>query len=146
MVTISEKLQNHINYFFHYYEIFCRFLRAGGKQKIPTSLGNQDFTVFCFSSKWCHQESNRGHKDFQSFALPTELWHQYFYVCNQCFSIAVAKVRKLLEFANISAEKMRFLCKKRHFCGKSTDNNLKNLPFSVRIRAEIEKGRFQFRL
>ena len=25
--------------------------------------------------KWCHQESNRGHKDFQSFALPTELWH-----------------------------------------------------------------------
>ena len=24
---------------------------------------------------WYHQESNRGHKDFQSFALPTELWH-----------------------------------------------------------------------
>ena len=24
---------------------------------------------------WCHQESNQGHKDFQSFALPTELWH-----------------------------------------------------------------------
>ena len=22
---------------------------------------------------WYHQESNRGHKDFQSFALPTEL-------------------------------------------------------------------------
>ena len=38
--------------------IFCRFLRACGKQKIPISLGNQDFTVFCFSSKWCHQESN----------------------------------------------------------------------------------------
>ncbi len=33
-------------------------------------------TIFCFSSKWCHQESNRGHKDFQSFALPTELWHR----------------------------------------------------------------------
>ena len=28
---------------------------------------------------WCHQESNRGHKDFQSFALPTELWHQLFF-------------------------------------------------------------------
>ena len=28
--------------------------------------------------KWCHQESNRGHKDFQSFALPTELWHLPF--------------------------------------------------------------------
>ena len=26
--------------------------------------------------QWCHQESNRGHKDFQSFALPTELWHR----------------------------------------------------------------------
>ena len=31
--------------------------------------------IFVFSSTWCHQESNRGHKDFQSFALPTELWH-----------------------------------------------------------------------
>ena len=26
---------------------------------------------------WYHQESNRGHKDFQSFALPTELWYLY---------------------------------------------------------------------
>ena len=24
---------------------------------------------------WYLQESNQGHKDFQSFALPTELWH-----------------------------------------------------------------------
>ena len=36
------------------------------------------------SKLWYHQESNRGHKDFQSFALPTELWHH--------FSIASAKV------------------------------------------------------
>ena len=78
--------------------IFCRFLRAWGKQKIPISLGNQDFTVFCFSSKWCHQESNRGHKDFQSFALPTELWHQ-------SFSFAVAKVSKVFETANYSRKK-----------------------------------------
>jgi hypothetical protein len=28
--------------------------------------------------KWCHQESNRGHMDFQSIALPTELWHLLF--------------------------------------------------------------------
>ena len=27
---------------------------------------------------WCHQESNRGHTDFQSVALPTELWHLLF--------------------------------------------------------------------
>ena len=30
----------------------------------------------CFM-KWYHQESNRGHKDFQSFALPTELWYHF---------------------------------------------------------------------
>ena len=34
------------------------------------------------SFSWYHQESNRGHKDFQSFALPTELWYQ------QCFASA----------------------------------------------------------
>ena len=27
---------------------------------------------------WCHRESNQGHKEYQSFALPTELWHQFF--------------------------------------------------------------------
>ena len=27
--------------------------------------------------RWCHQDSNRGHTDFQSDALPTELWHQF---------------------------------------------------------------------
>ena len=59
--------------------IFCRFTHSAGKQKIPISFGNQDFTVFCFSSKWYHQESNRGHKDFQSFALPTELWHLFVF-------------------------------------------------------------------
>ena len=28
---------------------------------------------------WYLQESNQGHKDFQSFALPTELRYQLFY-------------------------------------------------------------------
>ena len=28
--------------------------------------------------RWYHQESNRGHTDFQSVALPTELWHHWF--------------------------------------------------------------------
>ena len=32
--------------------------------------------------KWYHQESNRGHKDFQSFALPTELWHHLCVLLN----------------------------------------------------------------
>ena len=48
-----------------------------------------------------------GHKDFQSFALPTELWHQFVVFCNRCFSFAVAKVRKVLEPANFLAEKER---------------------------------------
>ena len=38
-----------------------------------------------WKEEWYHQESNRGHKDFQSFALPTELWHHlsaiFFSVC-----------------------------------------------------------------
>ena len=40
------------------------------KQKKLTLEESQPFV-------WYHQESNRGHKDFQSFALPTELWHHY---------------------------------------------------------------------
>ena len=86
--------------------IFCRFLRAWGKQKIPISLGNQDFTVFCFSSKWCHQESNRGHKDFQSFALPTELWHHHV-VLYIVVSITGAKVDIIFNLANVLKEKFK---------------------------------------
>ncbi len=41
--------------------------------------------------KWYHQESNRGHKDFQSFALPTELWHQVLF-CT--FVISELRVQK----------------------------------------------------
>ena len=32
--------------------------------------------------RWCHQDSNRGHTDFQSDALPTELWHQLLRFCD----------------------------------------------------------------
>ena len=46
--------------------------------------------------RWCHQESNRGHKDFQSFALPTELWH--------LFSFASAKVGLIFDMAKYSAD------------------------------------------
>ena len=46
-----------------------------GKEKSPNFFEIQGFTSFFLLKKWCHQESNRGHKDFQSFALPTELWH-----------------------------------------------------------------------
>ena len=49
---------------------------------------------------WCHQESNRGHKDFQSFALPTELWHHYFL-------FAGANVGKLSNTTKYLWKKMR---------------------------------------
>ena len=48
---------------------------------------------------WCHQESNRGHKDFQSFALPTELWHLSVF--------ASAKVRLFPESCKQIREKIR---------------------------------------
>lgn len=41
----------------------------------------QGLTHFVVFFKWCHQESNRGHTDFQSVALPTELWHQHCLNC-----------------------------------------------------------------
>ena len=31
------------------------------------------------SSLWYHQDSNRGHTDFQSDVLPTELWHRLYF-------------------------------------------------------------------
>ena len=47
--------------------------------------------------RWYHQESNRGHTDFQSVALPTELWHHFLYCNERCFSIASAKVQLFFE-------------------------------------------------
>ena len=32
--------------------------------------------LLCISFLWYHQESNQGHTDFQSVALPTELWYR----------------------------------------------------------------------
>ena len=50
---------------------------------------------------WYHQESNRGHTDFQSDALPTELWHHvkintFSKVITSVISLAAAKVIKKL--------------------------------------------------
>ena len=51
----------------------------GGATEGTTKKKRRD----CVSSfLWCHRESNQGHKDFQSFALPTELWHQD--ICLKC--------------------------------------------------------------
>ena len=73
--------------------------------------------------RWYHQESNRGHTDFQSVALPTELWHLFF-VCNEwCFSIASAKVQLFFETAKFFCD---FLFKNRDFSLKY----FKNAAFS----------------
>ena len=71
--------------------------------------------ALCTLFWWCHQESNRGQKDFQSFALPTELWHH-------CFSFAVAKVGIFFESTNFlqifcqilfGFKKMIYLCTRK---------------------------------
>lgn len=41
----------------------------GPKRKLPTWSGKLVLRA------WCHPDLNRGHTDFQSDALPTELWH-----------------------------------------------------------------------
>ena len=46
---------------------------------------------------WCHQESNRGHKDFQSFALPTELWHHHCFLSQK----RMQSYDKFLNYQNI---------------------------------------------
>ena len=63
---------------------------------------------------WCHQESNRGHKDFQSFALPTELWHQLH------FLIASAKVMFFVHSRNFLFD---FLSTNTKICAISPYNS-----------------------
>ena len=38
--------------------------------------GKKQREVICFPL-WCHLDLNQGHMDFQSIALPTELWHHF---------------------------------------------------------------------
>ena len=48
----------------------------------------------CLSGlKWCWEESNCRHKDFQSFALPSELQHH--------FAFGIAKIDKNAEVTKI---------------------------------------------
>ena len=77
--------------------------------------------------KWYHQESNRGHKDFQSFALPTELWHQ-LYETNEDYSFASAKVAFLFRSTKFF---LTFLSKKF----KKAANILFYIVFSVTLQA-----------
>ncbi|MGM9696545.1 MAG: hypothetical protein ACI3X8_06710, partial [Alloprevotella sp.] len=54
----------------------------------------------------------RGHKDFQSFALPTELWHQFLF--------ASANLRVILILAKRRAVFLRFLGKRGWLAAESS--------------------------
>ena len=69
----SEKKQN------RKFKILKFFFVGDRNKKSPEIAEFQGISRVKSFFKWCHQESNRGHKDFQSFALPTELWHQNGY-------------------------------------------------------------------
>ena len=59
--------------------IFRKNNASFDKRKTPQIIDLQRFVDYNLWFKWCHRDSNQGHKDFQSFALPTELWHQHLY-------------------------------------------------------------------
>ena len=61
---------------FHFNYKWFRFMR--GENQGFDSETQKNRHVACLL-KWCHvSESNQGHRDFQSLALPTELtWHIY---------------------------------------------------------------------
>ncbi len=65
---------------------------------------------------WCLQESNQGHKDFQSFALPTELRHQLL-KCG-CKYIFIFIIRQKKNY-------------KKWFCKFTTLINFMNLVIDV---------------
>ncbi len=46
---------------------------------------------------WYHLELNQGHTDFQSVALPTELWYLPFWRCKYTAKFKTAK-KKLKKF------------------------------------------------
>ena len=76
---------------------------------------------------WCHEESNRGHKDFQSFALPSELWHHIRqHVCYVCG----AKIGKNSDFANVIGKKYIFYNGGYRVSGM--DSPLKFVPETLR--------------
>jgi hypothetical protein len=73
LITSLDFLQNLVS-FLTIRAIVEQFIK--NKKLKVLRINTFSFTVFQIS--WCHQESNRGHMDFQSIALPTELWHLLF--------------------------------------------------------------------
>ena len=88
--------------FSSFYDRLCNFSIAGARGQVPRGWRGcggggdkrKDDRSFLPSFMWCHQESNRGHKDFQSFALPTELWH--LALDCECKVIAFCRIYQIL--------------------------------------------------
>ena len=102
--------------------------------KRPDPFENQVF-------KWCHQESNRGHKDFQSFALPTELWHQHFVFATNVSRLRLQRYANFWNLQTFQQKKCDFCVGNSIFVGKVPIIALKNLPFRPRISEKNQKGR-----
>jgi hypothetical protein len=71
--------------------------------------------------QWCHQESNRGHKDFQSFALPTELWH-----------LADLRMQKYEKYPN-KQNFLSFFFNRAYFLLISRDYSVQNEQFYMQL-------------
>ena len=56
-----------------------RLYEAKGTTKHKKTLKALSYMHFSVFGWWCGPESNRRHKDFQSFALPTELPHPFIF-------------------------------------------------------------------
>ena len=80
----------------------CAIVEQIVKNKKLKALIINTFSSIIVQNLWCHQESNRGHMDFQSIALPTELWHLLFglqiYISNPSNQIVWLKKNYLESF------------------------------------------------
>ena len=97
---------------------------------------------------WYHQESNQGHKDFQSFALPTELWYQKamanILILNKavfkCFCNFIKKcsMNLVIDIGNTSVKVYLFekdqIVSKNHLNEASLINHVKSLSKDYNIK------------
>src|SRR5688572_6562982 len=76
------------------------------KTKNPSEVNRKDFSALW----WCLQESNQGHTDFQSVALPTELRHHFYFnfLRSERFSVCCSTVPKAIGRAKVPTHSLHF--------------------------------------
>ena len=63
-----------------------------------------------FSCLWYHRDSNQGHTDFQSDALPTELWYRNSLVQSGCKGKAIISFTQTISlFFSSYSENITFI-------------------------------------